>query len=60
MLQHVRIPVKCERCGLDANQKVYECEIPVCRLSVCFTCAVDMQEADEGRAIGSWDDRLGD
>ncbi|KAF2729037.1 hypothetical protein EJ04DRAFT_82592 [Polyplosphaeria fusca] len=52
--QHVHIPIKCDNCNRDVDEELWECEIPVCRLSVCYRCAIQMQQNSEVRALGSW------
>jgi hypothetical protein len=55
--QHVKVPVACENCGHNVKEEVWECEVPVCKLSVCYDCAVAMQAEWEGRVVKSWDEK---
>ncbi|KAH6616488.1 hypothetical protein C7974DRAFT_442220 [Boeremia exigua] len=52
--QHVKIPILCEKCGEDCNENVWECEIAVCRMAVCQTCAENMEVEWQQRAIDGW------
>ncbi|KAF2006969.1 hypothetical protein P154DRAFT_615070 [Amniculicola lignicola CBS 123094] len=52
--QQIPVHVFCENCNKDCRDEVFECEIPVCRLTVCGECSVEMRVESEGRAIGSW------
>lgn len=52
--QHVRVPVLCSKCSDDVHEEIWECEIAVCRVAVCKSCALDMEEEWQQRAIGTW------
>ena len=52
--QHVHIPVLCEKCGEDCDENVWECEIAVCRMVVCQSCAEDMEAEWQERAVSGW------
>ncbi|KAJ4363237.1 hypothetical protein N0V95_001140 [Ascochyta clinopodiicola] len=48
---HVKIPVLCEKCGEDCNENVWECEIAVCRMAVCQSCAENMEAEWQERTV---------
>ncbi|KAF1365396.1 hypothetical protein EJ07DRAFT_171309 [Lizonia empirigonia] len=52
--QHVKIAVLCEKCGEDCNENIWECEIAVCRMVVCQSCAEDMEAEWQERAVSGW------
>lgn len=52
--QHVKIPVLCEKCGEDCDENVWECEIAVCRMAVCQSCAEDMEAEWQERSVSEW------
>ncbi|KAJ8112864.1 hypothetical protein OPT61_g4873 [Boeremia exigua] len=52
--QHVKIPVLCEKCCKDCDENVWECEIAVCRMAVCQSCAEGMEVEWQQRAVGGW------
>ncbi|XPS73541.1 hypothetical protein M3J09_005686 [Ascochyta lentis] len=52
--QHVKIPVLCEKCCEDCDENVWECEIAVCRMAVCQSCAEDMEAEWQERAVSGW------
>lgn len=55
--QYVHVPVQCQNCSNDVREELWECEVSVCRLAVCYTCAVNMEKEWEGRAVNSWEHR---
>lgn len=57
--QHVCVPVKCEKCGKDVDEVIWECEIPVCHAALCFRCAVEWQADAERRNIDRWKEWVG-
>ncbi|UPX14509.1 uncharacterized protein EKO05_0004989 [Ascochyta rabiei] len=52
--QHVKIPVLCERCSENCDENVWECEIAVCRMAVCQSCAEDMEIEWQERSVRGW------
>lgn len=52
--QHVKIPVLCEKCAEDCDGNVWECEIVVCRMVVCQTCAEAMEAEWQQKAISGY------
>lgn len=46
---------KCDRCDMNVYNEIHECEIPVCRTAVCLSCAVEMENERQKRALKSWD-----
>lgn len=49
--EHVKVPVICHKCQCDMDERLYECQIPVCGMTVCYDCAVDLQTSSETKAI---------
>jgi hypothetical protein len=52
--QHVYIPVLCEKCGDDCDENIWECQIAVCRMAACQSCAEDMEAEWQERAVSGW------
>lgn len=53
-IQAVKVPVKCEKCDKNIGRKAWQCEIPVCRLTVCKKCARGMEEEWQERIVDDW------
>ncbi|KAF2191172.1 hypothetical protein K469DRAFT_655844 [Zopfia rhizophila CBS 207.26] len=52
--EHVSVPVACDKCFNTVGDKFWECEIPVCRLAICYACAEQMESEWQDRAVMSW------
>ena len=52
--QHVRVPVHCDRCFTDVNEDLWVCQVDVCRMAVCHTCADAMEAEWQARVVAQW------
>jgi hypothetical protein len=44
----------CDKCNNTVYDEIHECEIPVCRMTICSDCALDMEHGWRQRVMKSW------